>query len=91
MGHSLEGPLLVKNPPSQCPVPFCTAPGREQVNLDAEDLSQAGLSEDWITGAMRCTYCKYIYSIDGNGKKTVRGHFEGDLMEIGRWRPYKGD
>ena len=29
---------------------------------------------------MQCVYCKYIYSIEKDGSKVVRGYFEGDLI-----------
>jgi hypothetical protein len=74
---------------SQCPASSCSAGDPAQMTIEASDLQRIGLSDNWTGSAMRCVYCKVIYSIDGNGRKTVRGYFEGDLMEPGRWRPVK--
>lgn len=72
---------------SGCPARDCRAASPRQVEVRAEQLQRAGLTDSWITGAMRCTYCGTIYSVGPGGQKAVRGYFEGDLMEPARWRP----
>ena len=40
---------------------------------------------------MQCVYCKYVYSIEKDGSKIVRGYFDGELIKLGHWRPINID
>ena len=64
----------------------CSHAEPEQRKLDRERLVAAGLDGEWLWTAMQCVYCKYIYSIEKDGSKVVRGYFEGDLIKPDHWR-----
>ena len=81
---------------SQCPNPVrCSAASPNQANLDAELLRKAGVTDDWVSSAMRCSYCGLVYSVEHHpGRplvKVPRGYFANDLIQLDHWRPLLAD
>lgn len=75
---------------SQCPahydksLPGCSSARPEQRPVSAEELRKAGVNEEWVTRARRCSYCKCVYSVEASyGYKDVRGR-----LENGVWTPF---
>lgn len=60
--------------------------------IDPEKLIAAGVTGDWVSDAMECGYCHYIYSNDRDHdgriyKRIQRGRFRRDLIWPGDWIP----
>jgi hypothetical protein len=59
-----------------CPHPDCQTPNPIQCDLSPGQKEQTRLVE--TERAMRCCYCDCVYTVDPNGDKNVRGHFEAN-------------
>jgi hypothetical protein len=68
----------------RCPAPGCEATGPFQRAASAK-LMAAGVHEDWVSNAWRCSYCGCVYSNDGPAK-IIRGYLD-DYMHGKGWKP----
>jgi len=70
---------------SECPSQNCSAARPSQNDIDADSLNAAGVTDDWINSARKCSYCGVFYSVETSGEKRVRGYFKAGLIELGNW------
>lgn len=59
----------------RCPNAVCSNLNARQEMMDPKALERAGLSENWIWRAHRCTYCHVVYSMERNRGKVQRGWY----------------
>jgi hypothetical protein len=62
----------------RCPNAVCSNLNARQEMIDPKTLERAGLSENWIWRAHRCTYCHVVYSMERNRGKVQRGWYGDD-------------
>ena len=62
----------------RCPNAPCRKLNPRQEMMDPETLERAGLSDNWIWRAHRCTYCHVVYTMERHRGKVQRGWYDQD-------------
>jgi hypothetical protein len=62
----------------RCPNAPCRKLNPRQEMMDPKTLERAGLSDNWIWRAHRCTHCHVVYSMERHRGKVQWGWYDDD-------------
>jgi hypothetical protein len=62
----------------RCPNALCSNLNARQEMMDPKTLERAGLADNWIWRAHRCTHCHGVYSMERRRGKVQRGWYDED-------------